>query len=301
VRYRFIDEEKQNFPVRLLCRVMRVSPSAYHACRSGKSHQLRATKAQLASQVKEVFDAHRRRYGSRRVTAELVAQGISVGRFQVRSLMRRQGLQAIAPRRFVPRTTDSRHTSQPSPNLLLDTRDGAQRPREVIVGDITYLPLSSGKWGYLASWQDKYSKRIVGWAVEERMTDELVIKAFEKAVARGGIERGAIIHTDRGSQYVTNKFRALLAVNECRQSMSRRANCWDNAQAESLFSRYKAEVLEDGVFADVNQARSETFSYIEGYYNRVRRHSALGYKTPDEFEQEINIKKKGSSGESIVS
>jgi len=133
------------------------------------------------------------------------------------------------------------------------------------------------------------------------MTEELVIKAFERAVASSCVKPATIVHTDRGSQYVSNNFRALLEANECRQSMSRRANCWDNAQAESLFSRYKAELLEDGVFEDSSQARSETFSYIEGYYNRARRHSALGYKTPDEFEQEWNFKLKGESSERIMS
>src|SRR5215207_6167132 len=127
------------------------------------------------------------------------------------------------------------------------------------------------------------------------MTEELVIKAFEKAVAQGSVECGTIIHTDQGSQYVSNNFRALLKEIGCRQSMSRRGNCYDNAQAESFFSRYKAELLEGGVFADVSQARSETFSYIEGYYNRVRRHSSLGYKSPEEFERGSNLKKKGSS------
>ena len=282
---------------------MRVSESAYQAYRSGKSYVLSAAKAELATRVKEVFNAHRRRYGSRRVTAELAAQGTSVGRFQVRSLMRRQKLQAIAPRRYVPRTTDSRHTGQPSPNLLLEVENAAQKPRQVIVGDITYLPLRSGKWSYLATWQDKFTKRILGWAVAERMTDELVIKAFAKAVAGGNIQRSTIVHTDRGSQYVSNNFRRLLKERGCRQSMSRRANCWDNAQAESLFSRYKAELLENGVFEDMLQARSETFSYIEGYYNRVRRHSSLGYKTPEEFEREwhINNKSKETSSERVVS
>ena len=132
------------------------------------------------------------------------------------------------------------------------------------------------------------------------MTEDLIIKAFEKAVASGSVESGTIVHTDRGSQYVSNNFRALLAANQCRQSMSRRANCWDNAQAESTFSRYKAELLEDGAFENVRQARSETFSYIEGYYNRVRRHSAIGYKTPEEFERDHNTKKNGESRESCV-
>jgi len=281
--------------------MMRVSASAYHAYHSGRSYVLSRDQVALAAQVKETFYLHRRRYGARRIAAELTARGSRVGRGAVRTMMRRQDLRAIAPRRFRPRTTDSRHTVEPSPNLLLDAAHVACGPREVLVGDITYLPLRSGRWGYLASWQDKFSKRVVGWAVEERMTEGLVLKAFERAVARGGVERGTIVHTDRGSQYVSNNFRALLAANGCRQSMSRRGNCWDNAQAESFFSRYKAELLEDGLFADVSQARSETFSYIEGYYNRLRRHSALGYKTPEEFEREINITKKGASSERVVS
>lgn len=186
---------------------------------------------------------------------------------------------------------------------MLNAENAAHKPGEVIVGDITYLPMRSGKWSYLATWQDTFSKRIVGWAVADSMTDELVTKAFAKAVEGRNIKPATIVHTDRGSQYVSKNFRAMLQINECRQSMSRRANCWDNAQAESLFSRYKTELLEDGVFEDTPQARSETFSYIEGYYNRVRRHSSLGYKTPEEFEREYNIntKKKGSNSERVVS
>jgi len=145
---------------------MRVSESAYHAYRGGKTYVMCAAKAERAMQVKEVFERHRRRYGSRRIAAELKAQHISIGRFAVRTMMRRQDLQAIAPRRFVPRTTDSRHTGQASPNLLRDEANAPQKPREVIVGDITYLPLQTGRWGYLASWQDKFTKRVVGWAVE---------------------------------------------------------------------------------------------------------------------------------------
>jgi len=143
----------------------------------------------------------------------------------------------------------------------------------------------------------------VGWAVEDRMTEDLIIKAFARAVKSGSVRAHMIVHTDQGSQYVSNNFRALLKAKDCRQSMSRRANCWDNAQAESLFSRYKAELLEDGVFEDTSQARSETFSYIEGYYNRVRRHSSLGYKTPEEFEREwhINNKSKETNSKRVMS
>ena len=278
-----------------------MSRSAYHDYRRSRSHVLSARQAALSERVKAIFDDHRRRYGTRRIAAELKAEGTGAGRCAVRSQMKRMGLRAIAPRRFTPRTTDARHGQQASPNLLLDNGNAPCKPGEVVVGDITYLPLQSGKWGYLASWQDKFSKRVVGWAVEARMTDELVIKAFGKAVASGHVKAGAIIHTDRGSQYVSHDFRALLAESGCRQSMSRRANCYDNAQAESFFSRYKAELLEGGAFESVSQARSETFSYIEGYYNRARRHSSLAYKTPEEFEREINIKKKEDNSERVMS
>jgi putative transposase len=280
---------------------MRVSRSAYYDYHAGRSQVVGTRKAALGEQVRAIFYEHRRRYGSRRVAAELRAEGISAGRQAVRAQMRRLGLEAIRPRRFGPRTTDSRHPAA-SPNLLLDEKNAPQKPGEVIVGDITYLPLRSGRWGCLASWQDKFTRRVVGWAVEARMTEELVLKAFERAVAAGGARAETIVHTDRGSQYVSRGFRTLLASNGCRQSMSsRRANCYDNAQAESFFSRYKAELLEGGAFADVEQARGETFSYIEGYYNRERRHSALGYKTPEEFEREWEIKTKGESSERVVS
>lgn len=280
---------------------MRVSKSAYHDYRSGRRHAVSPEKAALGERVKAIFDEHRRRYGARRIAAQLAAEGVDAGRFLVRSQMKRQGLRAIQPRRYVPRTTDSRHSEAASPNLLLDGKNAPRKPGDCLVGDITYLPLQSGKWGYLATWQDRLSKRVVGWAVEEGMTEELVIKAFEKAVAAGGVGVETIVHTDRGGQYVSANFRALLADNKCRQSMSRRANCYDNAQAESFFSRYKAELLEGGAFADVSQARGETFSYIEGYYNRARRHSALGYKTPEGFEREWETGTKGESSERVMS
>ncbi|MGH9942109.1 MAG: IS3 family transposase [Pyrinomonadaceae bacterium] len=282
---------------------MRVSESADHLYASGNSYVLSDEKARRALQVKEVFAAHRRRSGSRRIPAELKAQGVCVGRFQVRSLLHRLKLQAIAPRRFRPQPTDSRHASQVSPNWLLAGENAAHQPGQVIVGDITYLPLRSGQGSYLATWQDQFTRRIVGWAVEDRMTEDLIITAFARAVSRGSVQANTIVHTDRGSQDVSHNFRALWQTCECRQSMSRRANCWDNAPAESLFSRYKAELLEGGVFADTPQARSETFSDIEGYDNRMRRHASLGYKTPDEFEREwhINNKTKEVSSERVVS
>ena len=163
---------------------------------------------------------------------------------------------AISPKRFVPRTTDSRHDFGYSPNLMRAAGEPIEKG-QVIVGDITYLPLQNGRWCYLATFQDKSTRRIVGWQVSANMTAQLVIDAFNRARRRGLIGCRAIIHTDRGSQYASVEYRRLLYINEFRQSMSAKGNCYDNAQAESFFSRFKAELIEDGSFESVEQAKSE--------------------------------------------
>ncbi len=201
--------------------------------------------------------------------------------------MREQGLTAIQPRSFVPRTTESRHKLGYSPNLLLGMTLPPEKPNEVVVGDITYLPVQDGSFCYLATWTDLFSRLVLGWEVSDNMQEELIIRAFEKALRRRGQMRQAIVHSDRGGQYAATKFRSLLSTTGCRQSMSRAAESYDNAYAESLFSRYKAELLEGGAFADVEEARMETFNYLEGYYNRIRRHSSLGYLSPEEYERKF--------------
>jgi len=260
--------------------VLGVSRSSYYAW-AGRAE----VADDLAPHVAEIFRRHSRRYGSRRVTAELRAEGQRVGRRRVRRLMREQELRALQPRRFTPRTTDSRHGLRASPNLLRERGLRPDRPRQVLVGDITYLPLAGGEWAYLATWLDLYSRKVLGWRVAETMTAELVIGALQAALTRERPSRGLIVHSDRGGQYVDAEFRALLRQQGCEQSQSRAGETYDNAYAESFFSRDKAELLEGGAFADVAQARAETFAYIEGYYNRVRRHSALGYLSPEEFER----------------
>jgi putative transposase len=277
--YRFIASEATNYPAVILCQLLGVSRSGYYAWKERPERQ-----DQLATKVEEVFWFHSRRYGSRRITAQL-RRKVVIGRHRVRRLMREQDLHAIQPRRFVPRTTDSNHGQRMSPNLLLERAIKVDRPRQVIVGDITYLPLQTVDWAYLATWMDLFSRKIVGWHLADSMTAELVIGALRKAILRERLPAGMIIHSDRGGQYVDTQFRRLLNQHGFEQSMSRADETYDNAHAESLFSRYKAELLEDGAFADVEQARSETFSYIEGYYNRVRLHSSLGYLSPEEFER----------------
>lgn len=206
--------------------------------------------------------------------------------------MREENLKAIQPRSFKPKTTDSKGT-QPAPNLLAGIKLEECAPQKIIIGDITYIRLGGGKFCYLAVWQDKVTRRIIGWSLSLEVTQELVISALRKAIQKGLIKAGAVVHSDRGSQYASIAFRELLRRNGFRQSMSGKGNCYDNAQAESFFSRFKAELIEGGVFQDLEQARSEIFSYIEGYYNRARLHSSLGYKSPIEFEQELQTKNGG--------
>ena len=259
-----------------------VSKSAYYAAlnKAGELHS-----SQEARTVRDIFLRHQRRYGSRRIREEMKAEGHSTGRQKIRRLMREQGLWAIQPRRYVPKTTDSGHRLGYSENLLLGLRLPPERPNEVIVGDITYLPLEDGSFAYLASWADLFSRLVIGWEVEDHMQEELIVEAFAKSLRRRGSLREAIVHSDRGGQYAGSRFRSLLKAAGCRQSMSRASESYDNAYAESFFSRYKAELLQERAFASVEEARMETFSYIEGYYNRIRRHSGLGYVSPEEYER----------------
>jgi putative transposase len=280
--YQFIEQAAETFPVQTCCQVLGVSKSGYYASRRKAVQPLQS---ELAEAVEAAFWRHSRRYGSRRLHAELKAEGLIVGRHKIGRLMREQGLRAIQPKGFVPRTTDSRHGGKISPNLLIGRSLPPAKPNEVVVGDITYLPLVGGGWAYLATWEDLFSRMVVGWQIEESLEERVVIVAMEKAILRRQPEKGLIVHSDRGGQYVATGFRELLAKHGYEQSMSRRAESYDNAYAESLFSRYKAELVEGGAFADVEQARLETFHYIEGYYNRVRRHSALGYLSPEEYEK----------------
>lgn len=230
------------------------------------------------------FWRHKRRYGARRLVSELADEGYVVGRRKVRSLMLKNALVAIQPKSFVPKTTQPNDGLVRSPNLLID-RDKVLRCNEVWVGDITYLPLANGDWAYLSTWLDLYSRHIVGWDVQAHMKEDLVLTSFEKAVSKRSPSKGLIIHSDGGGQYKSAKFRKRLNNYGYLQSMTRKDNHYDNAHAESLFSRLKAELLEDGVFLNVEEARMECFDYVECYYNPIRRHSALGNISPLQFEE----------------
>lgn len=233
----------------------------------------------MEARIISIFQEHRRRYGVRRLVAELKAKGMQATHYKVRQVLSKHGLKAIQPRSFVPRTTQSRHPYPISPNLLLE-RAFPNTPNEVWVGDITYIPMAGGRFLYLAIWMDLFSRRIVGWHLDERMKESLIIEAFKKALMLRSISKGMMIHSDRGGQYASGTFRKLLQDKEIIQSMSRAKNAYDNAFMESCFSRFKAELIED--------AHTEIFEYIEMYYNPKRRHSSLNYQSPINYENNYN-------------
>ena len=284
-RYELVKCLAEDFSVETLCSVLGLSRTAYYRYLRGASYQLNAKKENNQQLVEQVFAKHKRRYGSRRIMAELKDNGYLIGRYQVRAIMRRVGLQAIQPKSFVPRTTDSRHGKGYWPNLLLG-QTLPTAPNLVWVSDITYLPLVNGEWAYLATWMDLFSRKIVGWRVGQSMEDELVITPLRSALQMRQPLAGLIIHSDRGGQYVSTELKELISLWHIRPSMSRADDPYDNAFAESLWSRLKAELLEGGAFLSVHDAHTEIFDYMEIYYNRIRKHSSLRYKSPEQFENE---------------
>jgi transposase InsO family protein len=280
----FVKEHTQKWPVQVVCQVLQLSRSAYYNWLSGKSTSSKQMENPVHKAVRETFHQHRRRYGVRRLVEDLKAKGINIGSYQVRQVMHQNGLRAIQPCSFVPRTTDSRHPYPISPNLLLEQPFPAD-PNQVWVGDITYIALANGGFLFLAVWMDLYSRRIIGWQLDDNMKEELVIAAFKKAYQSRSAKEGLMIHSDRGGQYAGKAFRKLIAGKNIIQSMSRADNPYDNAFMESCFSRFKAELMQDGAFENKEDAQTEIFEYIEMYYNPIRRHSSLKYVSPIKFEQ----------------
>ena len=242
---------------------MEVSASGYYAWRKRLTKPPCLKRKRLVDLVRNCYFENRRRYGARRIQKALGKTGTKIGRSKVRVLMKEEGLTAIRAKAFKPKTTDSKGTTA-APNLLANIKIEECAAAKIIIGDITYIRLRGGRFCYLAMWQDKVTRRIIGWSLSLEMTAELVISALQKAIRKGLVKAGAIVHSDRDSQYASNGFRRLLQQSGFRQSMSGKGNCYDNAQAESFFSRFKAELVEGGVFEDLELARSEIFSYIEG-------------------------------------
>jgi putative transposase len=287
-RYRFIAAQRDHYPVRLLCQLVEVPASGYYAWQQAQSQKIVQQEPAWETALVKVFGVHKRCYGTRRLRAELRRQGYRVGRQRLRTAMRRRGLHALQPKAFTPRTTDSTHGLRCAPNRLLDQPKPTQANR-VWVSDITYLPLANGDWVYLCAFQDMASKQVVGWQVGATMPEELVTSALQRAFWSQPLTSGLLVHSDRGGQYCGNAYRKLLHDHQAVRSQSRRGDCYDNAQAESLWSRLKTEVLElreRPVFADLADAQVSVAIYFD-YYNHERLHSSIGYQLPYHTHQQL--------------
>jgi putative transposase len=264
-----------------------VARSGYYAWSQGEPGKQAKMNDQLSQMITEIFAEHKGRYGSPRVTDALRQRGSACNHKRVERIMREQGLRGRARKRWKPRTTDSRHSQPIAPNLLLE-RAAPQAPNEVWVEDITYLPTAEG-WLYLAGVLDLFSRRIVGWSMQETLETSLPLAALNMALSQRGHPKNVIHHSDRGCQYASVSYRQVVAENGLIASMSRKANCYDNATMESFWSTLKTELQDEGLDRLPKAAvRQLVFEYIEAYYNRVRLHSSLGSKSPVDFETNQN-------------
>ena len=282
MRFRQIEDQRDNWPVRVMCDALSVSPSGYYAWRSRPESPRKSANRVLLDDIQRIHARHRERYGAPRIHAELCAEGQTVGRKRIERMMRHHGIRARGPRRYRVCTTDSKHSLPVAPNLL-DQNFVADRANQVWLADITYIPTAEG-WLYLAVILDLFTRKVVGWAMRDHMRAELTIAALTMAIQRRRPRAGLIHHSDRGSQYAAGDYRDILRAATITRSMSRKGNCWDNAPMESFFGTLKTELVHQSEYLDRDAARRDLFAYIEGYYNRQRIHSAIGYITPDQAE-----------------
>ena len=269
--------------IRQVCTVLGEARSSFYHASTPTATQV--ADVGLGELIETVFRRHRRRYGYRRLAEELSDRGVTCAPARVRRLMAQRGLCALQPKNFVPKTSDGR-ADKPSSNLLCG-QPLPTAPNQAWAGDITFIPTSAG-WLSLAVVIDLCSRRVVGWSLADHMRSDLVVDALRQALQTRPANATTIFHSDRGSQYGSTPFRKALAKVGLRQSMSARANPYENAWTESFIGTLKHEMLQGGCFDNASDARIEIFEYIDGYYNTHRKHSALGYQTPVQFETQIH-------------
>ena len=280
MRYQCIDRRRIRYPVRLMCRLLRVSPSGYYAWRVRPESRRAAYDRELTRAIRRLHAESDGTYGSPRIHAELIAEGFSCGRVKVARLMRKAGLKGCPKRRF--RVT-SRGGHVTASNLLAQDFTAAAMNRRW-ASDITFIWTGQG-WLYLAVVMDLYSRRIVGWSMNRRISRHLVLKALSMALGQRHVEGELIHHSDRGAQYLSDDFQALLEQHDISCSLSGAGSCYDNAVVESFFASLKRERIKRRKYRTRDQARADVFDYIERFYNRQRRHSYVGNISPSEFEE----------------
>jgi len=276
-----IEAEKANFPIELMCQVLEISRSAWYAWKNRPESIRKQSDRLTLGKIRKVYKDSRGTYGSPRITTDLREQGEIVNRKRVARLMRENGIVGSPEPKWLV-TTESNHDMPVAPNLL-GRNFTVDAPDQVWVGDITYIWTYRG-WSYLATVIDLFSRRIVGWALEDNMRSELVEKALKMAIRQRSVEPGLIFHSDRGSQYAGKDYQELLQNYGILPSMSRKGDCWDNAVAESFFATIKRELINRAVWINQKNLRMAVYEYVEVFYNRRRRHSTNGNLCPSEYE-----------------
>jgi putative transposase len=282
MKFAFVKEHRKVWPVGVICRVLGVTRSGFYVWMRRKPSRRQQRRQELAEKISAAHQANRRVYGSPRIHRELVAGGEKVCRNTVARIMRQRNIRARIRRKYVPRTTDSRHEHAVADNIL-DRQFNAKRTNRKWVADITYVATQQG-WLYLAAVMDLCSRRIVGWSMADHMKVDLVVDALKMALARRQPAGELLHHSDRGVQYASDDYQRLLSEHGIKCSMSEKGDCYDNAAMESFFATLKTELVHAANYATHENARASIFEYIEVFYNRNRRHSSLGYLSPEAFE-----------------
>ncbi len=283
MKYWFIDQYRSYHGVQRMCRVIVASRSGYYGWKRQQESKRQKENEKILMEIKESHKNSHKIYGSPRITEDLQANGTKCSENRVARLMKVHGIIAKTKKKFKA-TTNSKHNLPIAENLL-NQDFAAEKPNTVWVSDITYIWTLEG-WLYLAVILDLYSRQVVGWAMSDKLTADFVIKALHQAIGKRNPVRGCIFHSDRGVQYASSDFRDVLNSHGFIQSMSRKGNCYDNAVAESFFHTLKTEHVYDYRYETRAEATQSVFEYIEMFYNRQRRHSALGYRSPVSFELE---------------
>lgn len=293
MKFKFIEKNHSSFPVKKMCHMLKVSQSGYYRWRKAPLSSLKIENERLRARIKELFAEHKGMVGSPMMTADLHEdpEFSKVSRNRVARHMKEMGLKCHTVKKFVV-TTDSKHKEPVSPNLL-DRQFTVPTPDTVWVSDITYLKVGR-KWHYLTVFIDLFSRIVVGWDLSESLERYSAMRALNKAILRRRPSQGLMIHSDRGIQYASGDFRAILKKHRFIQSMSRKGNCWDNAVAESFFHSIKTQMIHHCNFQSVAETEQALFNYIEVYYNRRRKHSTNGYKSPANYELECWNNKKAA-------